>query len=56
MVNVPPCTSSGDEPLGARALGQVGGRPGQAEQVHLVGVLDHRHDEPVLERHRDARG
>ena len=44
----------GLELLRARALGDVGDGAAQAEQVLLVGVLDHRDDQPALERHRDA--
>ena len=40
--------------LGARALGDVGDRAAQAEQVLLVGVLDDRHDQPAVERDGDA--
>ena len=36
------------------ALGDVGNRAAQAEQVLLVGVLDDRDDEAALERDRDA--
>ena len=53
IVNVPPCTSSGTQLLGARAGGQVVDRAAQAEQVLLVGVADHRHDQAVLERDRN---
>ena len=42
--------------LRPRAGGEVVDRPAQAEQVLLVGVADHRHDQPVVERDRDARG
>ena len=41
------------ELLAARALGDVGDRAAQAEQVLLVGVPDDRHDQPALERHGD---
>ena len=44
----------GLELLGARARGQVGDRAAQAEHVLLVGVLDHRHDQALIERHGDA--
>ena len=54
IVNVPPCTSSGLSCLAARAVGEVGDRAAQAEQVLLVGVLDHRHDQAPVERDRDA--
>ena len=54
MVKVPPCTSSTFSFLPARALGQVVHGPGQAQDVLLVGVADHRHDEAPVERHRHA--
>ena len=44
----------GLELLRARAIGDVGDRAAQAEQVLLVGVLDDRHDQAALERDRDA--
>src|SRR3972149_1808701 len=44
----------GLELLRASALGQVVQRPLQAEEVHLVGALDDRDDEPPVERHGDA--
>ena len=54
IVKVPFCTSSGDSFLerarSARSLMAARG----AEQVELVGAADHRHDEPPVERHRDA--
>ncbi len=40
--------------LGAGPLAQVVDGAGDAQQRELVGVLDHRHDEPPLERHGDA--
>ena len=42
------------ELLGARALGQVVHRAGEAEDVLLVGVVDHGHDQAPVERHRHA--
>src|SRR5207253_2761133 len=38
----------------ARAVGEVGDRALQAEHVLLLGVADDRHDEPPVERRRDA--
>ncbi len=54
IVNVPPCDLLRLELLGACAIGEVVGGLGEAEQVHRVGVLDHRHDQPPIERHRHA--
>ena len=45
----------GVQPLGARALRHVGDGPAQTEHVLLVGILDHGHDQPVVERDRDAK-
>ena len=55
IVNVPPCTSSGFSCLVARAMRQVLNRPAEPEQVALVRVADDRHDEPGLERDRNAQ-
>ena len=55
-VKVPPCTSSGVSFFVRRALGQVGDAARDAEQVHALDVLQHRHDQPpaALERDGDA--
>ena len=56
IVKVPPLISSGVSFLArARSARSTSARE-QAEQVHLLGVLDDRHDEPlgVVDRHRDA--
>ena len=39
--------------LGPRAGGEIVHRAGQSDQVHLVGAVHHRHDQPVLVRHGD---
>ena len=44
----------GTQLLGARPLAEIVDGPRQAEERQLVGVLDHRDDEPPVERHRDA--
>ncbi len=54
MENVPPVHFVGLELPGAGARGQVHDGALQAEHVLLVGVADHRHDQAVLQRHRDA--
>ena len=40
--------------LGPGPLTEVVDGPGDAQQRELVGVLDHRDDQPPVERHRDA--
>jgi hypothetical protein len=40
--------------LRARALGKVGDRAAEAEQVLLVGLFDHGNDEAAFKRHCDA--
>jgi hypothetical protein len=54
IVKVPPATSSGFSCLLPRAVREVGHGAADADQVFLVRVLDHRHDQPPVERHRDA--
>ena len=53
MVKVPSCTSSGLSCLDLARVGEVGDRATQIEHVHLVGVLDDRHDQAGIERDRD---
>ena len=53
IVKVPPWTSSGFRPLARARVGEVRDRAAQAEQVLLVCVLQHGHDEPPVERHRN---
>ena len=53
IVNVPPCTSSGLSFFDRARVGQVVDRAAQAEQVLLVGIPDHRHDQAVVERDGD---
>ena len=43
----------GLQPLGTRAVGEVGNRAAQAQQVLFVCVLQHGHDEPPVEGHRN---
>ena len=40
--------------LGAGSVRQIGDRPREAEQVPLVGVFHHRHDQSPVQRDRDA--
>src|SRR5882757_4154179 len=40
--------------VGAGALGQVGDAPGQAGQVQVAGVVQHRDDQALVGVHRDA--
>ena len=54
IVNVPPCTSSGFSFFDRARVREILDRAAQPEQILLVGVPDHRHDQPLIERHRDA--
>ena len=53
-VNVPPPSSSGVILLFAGALGEVGDLAGEAGDVEVAGVLDHRHQQAALGVDRDA--
>ena len=53
IVNVPPWTSSGLEPLGPGSLGEVGDRGGEPLEAEPLRLVDHGHDQPVLEGDRD---
>ena len=56
IVKVPPWTSSGSSFFVRARVGEVGDRARHAEQVEVLRVLDHGHDQAlaVLERDRDA--
>ena len=41
--------------LGARALGEIRDRLAEIDRRQRVGLLHHRHDQPAVERHRDAQ-
>ena len=53
IVNVPPWTSSGLERSLARAGRELADRCRHALEREPLGLADHRHDEPVVERDRD---
>ena len=56
IVKVPPLHVVGlSAPARARSA-TVGDRRRHALEAEALGLLDHRHDQPVFERHRDARG
>jgi hypothetical protein len=52
IVNVPPCTSSGFN-FFERARREIVDRAAQPEQVLLIRVLDHRHEQSLVERDGD---
>ena len=54
-VNVPPARSSGADLPGPGAGGQVGDLAGQAADVQVAGLLDHRDHQAALGVHRDAQ-
>ena len=54
IVNVPPWTSSGSSFLVRARGGEVGDRAGHPEQVEVLRVLDHRHDQPLAVLERDG--
>ena len=47
MVNVPPAHLVGRQRLAAGAVGEVDDRARQPDQVELLGVLDHRHQQAL---------
>ena len=54
-VNVPPPSSSGADLVGAGALGQIGDLAGDAAEVQVAGVVDHRHEQPAVGVDGDAQ-
>ena len=53
MVKVEPSTSSGLSFLLRGALAQIGDATLQAEEIQLVGILQHGNDQSPIERDRD---
>ena len=53
-VNVPPDSSSGRDLVVAGALGEVGDLAGEAAEVEVAGVVDHRHQQAALGVDGDA--